>query len=143
MVPAKTECKVSCCERSAVIDLAGQDLCLDHFLARCYERLDKLEPMVCSPSLEVAENQAAGAFLEECSRRTLLICLRHEYLSNLERSRLLSILLLTGHLQLQLRKSAVKRTDSVSDFSDIRFGKISGQTDSAGDRKGHRLGNRL
>jgi hypothetical protein len=114
MVSAKPECKVSCCVKSAVTDLAGEDLCLDHFFTSCYERLDELEPVVCRRSLEGAENLAVGTFLEECSKRTLFICLRHEYLSNLDRSRLLNILLQSGHLQLQLRKPVVKRSDSVS-----------------------------
>jgi len=135
MVSAKPECKVSYCARPAVTDLAGHDLCLDHFLASCHERLDKLEPMVCRPSLETAENLAAGAFLEECSKRTLFICLRHEHLSNLDRSRLLNILLQAGHLQLQLRNPEVQRPGPVSDLSAIFFGKTPGKTNSAEDRK--------
>ncbi|MFI5059608.1 MAG: hypothetical protein ACHQLQ_15670 [Candidatus Acidiferrales bacterium] len=135
MVPAKPKCMVSCCVKSAVIDLAGQDLCLDHFLDNCRERLDKLEPMVCSRLPESEENLAARAFLEECSKRTLFICLRHEYLSNLDRSRLLNILLLAGHLQLQLPRSVVKREGSVSDLSAIFFGKIPAKAGHAEDQK--------
>jgi hypothetical protein len=135
MVSAKPECKVSYCAKPAVTDLAGQDLCLDHFLASCYERLDRLEAVVCRPSLEAAEDLAAGAFLEECSKRTLFICLRHEYLSNLDRSRLLNILLQAGHLQLQLRKPVVKRPGPVSGLSAILFGKTPGKTNSVEDRK--------
>jgi hypothetical protein len=137
MVSAKPECKVSRCAKSAVTDLAGQDLCLDHFLASCHERLDKLEPVVCRPSLEAAENLAAGAFLEECSKRTLFICHRHEYLSNLDRSRLLNILLQAGHLQLQLRKPVVQRPGPASDLSAIFFGKTPGKANGVEGRKDH------
>ena len=111
-----SECRTSHCAESAVITLAGQDLCLDHFLACCYERLDRLEPMVRSRSLEAAEILAAGAFLKECSNLSLLICLRHEHLSNLDRSRLLNILLLSGDLQLRLSKPLVKNTDQAGDI---------------------------
>jgi hypothetical protein len=123
MVSAKPECKVSSCARSAVTDLAGEDLCLDHFFTSCYKRLDELEPVVNSRALEGAENQAAGAFLEECSKRTLVICLRHEVLSNLDRSRLLDILLQAGHLQLQLRQPVIKRAGTLSGLSAIFFEK--------------------
>jgi len=123
MISAKPQCKVSSCARAAVTDLAGEDLCLDHFFTSCYERLDELEPVVNSRSLEGAENQAAGAFLEECSKRTLVICLRHEFLSNLDRSRLLDILLQAGHLQLQLRQPLIKRSGTLSGLSAIFFEK--------------------
>jgi hypothetical protein len=135
MVPAKPECKVSYCAKPAVTDLAGQHLCFDHFLASCYERLDRLEAMVCRPSLEAAEDLAASAFLEECSKRTLFICLRQEYLSNLDRSRLLNILLQAGNLKLQLRKPVVKRPGPVSDLLANFFGKTPDKTNSAEDRK--------
>lgn len=128
MVSAKPECKVNSCARSAVTDLAGEDLCLDHFFTICYERLDELEPVVNSRALEGAENQAAGAFLEECSKRTLVICLRHEVLSNLDRSRLLDILLQAGHLQLQLRQPMIKRGGTLSGLSAIFFEKGPGKT---------------
>jgi hypothetical protein len=136
-VSVRPECKVSSCAKSAVSALTGQSLCLDHFLARCYERLDLLEPMVRGRALEAAESSAAGAFLEECSNRALLICLRHEHLSNLERSRLLHILLLSGDLQLRLCKPLLKRMDSIPDVSAIVFGKISGKTKNKEDRQDH------
>ena len=112
----KPECEEGYCANSAVIALELRDLCLDHFLACCYERLDRIEPMVRSRSLEGAEILSADAFLKECSNLVLLICLRFENLSNLERSRLLNILLLSGDLQLRLCKQLVKNVDSVSDL---------------------------
>lgn len=135
MVSVKAECRISHCTKSAVTALSGEELCLDHFFACCYERLDQLEPMVRRRSLEVSENLAARAFLEECSHRTLLICLRHELLSNLDRSRLLNILLLTGDLQLLLRKKLIRHADSVSDLSALFFGKSSPKTRTAEDQK--------
>jgi hypothetical protein len=132
---ARQECKVSSCAKSAVSALTGQSLCLDHFLARCYERLDLIEPMIRGRALETTESMAAGAFLEECSNRALLICLRHEHLSNLERSRLLHILLLAGDLQVYLRKPLLKHMDSVPDVSAIFFGKVFGKTKNKEDQK--------
>jgi hypothetical protein len=136
-VPVKPECKVSCCAKPAVIPLMGQSLCLDHFLDRCYERLDLIEPMVRSRALEATESMAAGAFLEECSNRALLVSLRQEHLSNLERSRLLHILLLAGDLQVHLRKPLLKHMDSVPDVSAIFFGKVSIESKNKEDQKDH------
>jgi hypothetical protein len=106
MLTSKESCKNDSCANSAVITLAGQELCLDHFFASCYERLDMVEPMVRGRSVDATEVQAVRAVLEECSNRALLISLRHEHLNNLDRSRLLEILLLCGDLQLLLSRSA-------------------------------------
>jgi hypothetical protein len=106
ILTSKESCKTDSCANSAVITLAGQELCLDHFFASCYERLDIVEPMVRGRSVDPTEVQAVRAVLEECSNRALLISLRHEHLNNLDRSRLLQILLLSGDLQLLLSRSA-------------------------------------
>jgi hypothetical protein len=106
ILTSKESCKTDSCANSAVITLAGQELCLDHFFASCYEKLDMVEPMVRGRSVDATEVQAVRAVLEECSNRALLISLRHEHLNNLDRSRLLEILLLCGDLQLLLSRSA-------------------------------------
>jgi len=104
----KTNCKKDSCANRAVISLEAQDFCLDHFLAHCYGRLDELEPLVRNWSLDVRQVQTVRALLEECSNRTLLVCLRHEPLTNLDRSRLLEILLQCGDLQFMLRNRSVE-----------------------------------
>jgi hypothetical protein len=113
----KQECKVNCCAEPAVITLESRDLCLDHFLGSCYERLDKLEPKLRRRSLEEPEIPAAAAFLLECSNRALFISLRHKPLSNLDRSRLLNILLLSGDLQYLLDKPLLKNEKPASGHS--------------------------
>lgn len=113
----KQECGVNCCSNPVIVSLEFRDLCLDHFFGYCYERLDKLEPMVRRRSLETPEQLAAAAFLVECANGALRISLRHEPLSNLDRSRLLNILLLSGDLQCLLDKPLRKNENSVSDRS--------------------------
>ena len=106
MLKSKENCKAGECARPAVVSLAGRELCLDHFFTSCYERLDMLEPMARSRALDSAQLPAIRGLLDECSSRTLLVCLRHEPLTNLDRSRLLDILLLCGDLQLLISKSS-------------------------------------
>jgi hypothetical protein len=117
ILKSKASCKAGGCAKPAVISLAARELCLDHFLFSCYERLDMLEPMVRSRPLDRAEVQAIRGLLEECSNRTLLVCLRHEPLTNLDRSRLLEILLLCGDLQLMISKSLFPAGSSPSPYS--------------------------
>jgi hypothetical protein len=91
------------CASAAVTSLDHQDLCLNHFLERCYERLESLDPRgrrFCAEPLDAA---AMRAFIEECSRKALDVSLHSKSLSNLERGRLLDILLWAGELFLPLR----------------------------------------
>lgn len=96
-------CSVGSCSNSPVTVLGQQDLCLNHFLLRCYEKLEGLDPRgrhFCSETLDAA---AMRAFIEECSRKALDVSLHCNDLSNLERGRLLDILLWAGELFLLLR----------------------------------------
>ena len=110
----KIDCSSSGCENSAMIVLESQHFCLDHFFSSCYERLDQIEPLVRRYSLDVAEARAVRAFLQECSDRALFISLRYDLLTNLERSRLLEILLSCSELQLLLRRLPPALSDFVS-----------------------------
>lgn len=119
IVTSKEGCKTDSCAKSAVITLAGQELCLDHFLASCYERLDVLEPMIRGRSLDATEVQSVRAILEECSNTTLRVCLRQEHLTNLDRSRLLEILLLCGDLLPLLSRLRLYLGASVAHVPDV------------------------
>jgi hypothetical protein len=101
----KIECNASGCVNSAVVVIAGRDVCLDHFFVNCYEQLDVLESKIRNRSLEASSIHVAKHFLEECSNRALLISLQYEQLTNLERSRLLEILLSCGDLQRLLHRA--------------------------------------
>jgi hypothetical protein len=102
---SRIECNAAGCINSAVVVISGRDVCLDHFFASCYEQLDLLEPKIRGRALDGASIHAAKHFLEECSNRVLLISLQYEQLTNLERSRLLEILLSCGDLQRVLRRA--------------------------------------
>lgn len=106
-VIARESCRAHGCANCAVIVLLERHLCLEHFFSGCYERLDLLEPMICTRSLDATETEAARVFLRECSNRALFVSLRLEPLTNLDRSRLLEILLSCGELELRLPKSPV------------------------------------
>jgi hypothetical protein len=100
-------CEVRSCEKISAALLHGQDLCLTHFLAKAYEYLESFDRRAEGPggkqisrSLNTAE---ARSFVKECSIQALRVSLRSATLTNLERSRLLDILLWTGELSDRLR----------------------------------------
>ena len=96
-------CNVDSCSGTSITALDQQDLCLKHFLLRCYERLEHVDPRGRRFCSEPADLASMRAFVEECSRKALDVSLHSENLSNLERGRLLDILLWAGELFLLLR----------------------------------------
>lgn len=104
------------CSGTSIAALDQQDLCLNHFLSRCYEKLEDLDPRsrrFCSEPLDVASMRA---FIEECSRKALDVSLHSKDLTNLERGRLLDILLWAGELFLLLRAPRLTFPESAASF---------------------------
>src|SRR2546423_14340720 len=91
-------CSASSCSDLAVTFFAGQDLCLNHFVSRCYEDLDKLDTRGRRPGQSYSEAASTKSFIEECSRKALEVSLGCQHLDNLQRGRLLDILLWAGEL---------------------------------------------
>jgi len=108
--PIAPRCAESKCNSLGIVALAGQGFCLQHFFTQCYERLDRIDPLARKPRLEAGEAQRARTLLQECANQTLLVCLRHEPLNNLDKSRLLEILLQCSDLQVLLHRPALLLT---------------------------------
>src|SRR5438477_10100646 len=47
----KRNCRMGSCSRSAITTLDRQALCLNHFLLRCYEKLEGFDPRGASSAL--------------------------------------------------------------------------------------------
>jgi hypothetical protein len=99
----KRKCKMGSCGSAAVTTLDHQAFCLNHFLLRCYEKLEGLDPRGRTFNSETVDLVSMRAFIEECSRKALDISLQSENLTNLQRGRLLDILLWAGELFLLFR----------------------------------------
>ena len=100
-------CSEAACGGTAVTSLDQQALCLNHFLLQCYARLEALDPRAAKSRREPIDLPVMRAFIEECSRKALDVSLQSDNLSNLERGRLLDILLWAGELFLLLRAPIV------------------------------------
>ena len=111
---ANRNCRVGSCNGAAVATLDNQALCLNHFLSRCYEKLEKLEPRGRKFSSEPVDLTSMRAFIEECSRKALDISLHSQSLTNLQRGRLLDILLWAGELFLLLRAPRLTLAQSIA-----------------------------
>jgi hypothetical protein len=108
-----TICAVDFCEGSAVASLAQQDFCLNHFIELCYENLQRIDPRGQKPGRVNLDLASLRAFIEECSRRALDVALHCDDISNLQRGRLLDILLWAGELFLLLRAPTRGFADSL------------------------------
>jgi hypothetical protein len=98
MVDETKKCSLHSCPDVAVTCLAQQALCLEHFLSRCYEDLDRFDVRGRSADGNSARTAALKAFVDECSQRALEVSLQCQGLDNLQRGRLLDILLWAGEL---------------------------------------------
>jgi hypothetical protein len=110
----KRNCRVGSCGGAAITTLDHQALCLNHFLLRCYEKLEGLDPRGRRFSPEAVDLVYMRAFIEECSRKALDISLQSQSLTNLQRGRLLDILLWAGELFLLLRAPRATLAQSIA-----------------------------
>jgi hypothetical protein len=114
----KRNCKVGSCGGAAITSLDHQALCLNHFLQRCYEKLEHVDPRGRKFTTEPVDLAAMRAFIEECSRKALDVSLQSQDLSNLQRGRLLDILLWAGELFLLLRIPRLTLAQSIASSED-------------------------
>ena len=115
----KRNCRVGSCGGAAVATLDHQALCLNHFLLRCYEKLEGFDPRGRKFSAEPVDLASMRAFIEECSRKALDISLQSQNLTNLQRGRLLDILLWAGELFLLLRVPRLTLAESMSSSESV------------------------
>lgn len=104
---AERSCCESACHSAAATSLDQQPLCLKHFLLRCYAQLEAVDPRGQKSREQRVDLAAMRAFIEECSHKALEVSLHSENLTNLERARLLDILLWASELFLLLRAPRV------------------------------------
>ena len=104
---AERNCCEGACDNAAATSLDQQALCLNHFLLRCYAGLEAVDPRGQKSREERVDLASMRAFIEECSHKALEVSLQHENLTNLERARLLDILLWASELFLVLRAPRV------------------------------------
>lgn len=101
-------CSVAACELGGVSSIDGEALCLSHFIDVCYTRLEGYEELRKAQRLGVADAESMRHFIHECSRHADEIEHTAEGLDNLERAKLLHIILTASELGRHLRRSPRK-----------------------------------
>jgi hypothetical protein len=84
------------CPLPVTTTLCEEALCLDHFCSRSYEMLNAMDGRNRLNAAWHAPTADQIKIADECARRTLDICMSKAQLNNLERARLLDILLWCG-----------------------------------------------
>lgn len=97
------QCSFGGCTTPPVVTLLDQAYCLSHFYNRCYELLDEVDQktrmqQMKFPGRHLLLTSEDLRIVDECSRTALTISLNSSGLENLDRARLLDILLWTGDL---------------------------------------------
>jgi hypothetical protein len=90
---AEQLCSINSCETLRVTSFADENLCCDHFIVRCYDFLEQIDPNRDMKSEDREKSAELKQVIEDCSRKVLEVSLGTSELSNLQRARLLDILL--------------------------------------------------
>ena len=88
-------CGRSGCSESGVATFGAETLCSEHFVAACYEVLERLDRSMGSSASGASE---AKRVADECARGVLDVSLNAARLSNLQKARLLDVLLWAGDI---------------------------------------------
>jgi len=89
-------CRYAGCLERGTTALGDEDLCCDHFVLRCYEFLQQIDAERGKSSNDFLFTADLKNSVNYCLHGALEISLRSESLSNLQKARLLDIMLWAG-----------------------------------------------
>jgi hypothetical protein len=102
------KCGIAGCSQALAASLDGDPFCREHFLSVCYTRLDQYEEIRKGPGLSATNSESARRFVHECTRSADEIEHSALDLGNLDRAKLLHIILSATELGRHLRRSPRK-----------------------------------
>ncbi len=108
MMTTAHKCGIGKCAQAVVASLDGGAFCREHFILVCYKRLDDYEALRKGPGLMAAGTESVRRFIHECTRAADHIEHTARDLDNLERAKLLHIILSASELGRHLRRSPRK-----------------------------------
>lgn len=101
-------CSASGCGRLSATVLDIRPLCREHFIASCYLHLDEYSRLLEDSRYRDTTTELVRRFLSDCTRHAADLAQAEHNLDNLERARILDILLRAGELSRHLRRSPRK-----------------------------------
>ncbi len=102
------QCSVVDCGQAAGASLDGESFCREHFIAVCYKRLDHYDNIRKGPGLSATDTESVRRFIHESTRHADEIEHSAPDLDNLDRAKLLHIILSASELGRHLRRSPRK-----------------------------------
>lgn len=97
-------CAAEACTETSVATLDERGVCRAHFLAGAYRHLESIAAQINEPNFHSQQGESASCFLEQCMREATNIACAAELLNNLERAKILDILLWASELYVRLRR---------------------------------------
>jgi hypothetical protein len=102
------KCSKESCAQAGAATLDGEALCREHFISVCYKRLDRYEEIRKGSGLDATSTESVRRFIHECTRYADEIEHAAKDLDNLDRAKLLHIILSASELGRHLRRSPRK-----------------------------------
>ncbi len=101
-------CSFSGCERPGAASLARRPFCREHFIITCYAELEASSEQMREQGFDDRAAESVRHFVHECVEQATALARKETYLSNLERARLIDILLWAARVGRRLRRSPRK-----------------------------------
>jgi hypothetical protein len=102
-------CSFAGCDKAVVSSLEGEELCLEHFISVCYERLDRYADIHKGHHISASDTESMRRFVHECGRQADAIEHAGKELDQLERALIAHIIERADDLGFHLRRSPRKK----------------------------------
>jgi hypothetical protein len=102
------KCRIADCSQGVAASLDGDAFCREHFISECYTRLDRYDEIRKGPGLSITDTESLRRFIYECTRQSDEMEHSAMDLDNLDRAKLLHIILSASELGRHLRRSPRK-----------------------------------
>jgi hypothetical protein len=102
------KCHIDGCAETIAASLDGELLCREHLISVCYIRLDQYDEIRKGPGLDATNTESVRRFIHECTRSADEMEHSTKNLDNLDRAKLLHIILSASELGRHLRRSPRK-----------------------------------
>jgi PilZ domain len=104
-VEIANRCSTPGCDQRPCTVFELRQMCLEHFISTCYEKLEAVSKDRHVWSFEGPEWESASHSIQECAQRAGDLSQQKSEISNLERARLLDIVLWAAELAREVRRS--------------------------------------
>lgn len=95
-MPANKRCRFAACQEYGITAVGDEDLCCDHFVQRCYEFLEQIDSERAKSGSDIFHSAHLKYAVNSCLQGALEVSLKSETLDNLQKARLLDIMLWAG-----------------------------------------------